>query len=112
MNDIKTMIEVLREARNLIDLYAEGYLCEAIYTASGEEHNPPNTKRVRAGRYLRKWVMKMIAPNVSLFGWLERQGAPLYPMWDKNPDKVLEQLRVTRLAWIDWMINELEKELK
>lgn len=112
MNDIKTMLELLREARNLIDLYAESSVCAAIYVASGEEYATPDPKRIRAGRYLKRWVMAMISPNVSIFGWLEHRGIPICAMYDKNPDKVRERLRVTRLAWIDWMINELEKELK
>lgn len=111
MTDIKTMIEVLRMARDLIDAYAESSVCAAIYAASGEEHIPPNTRRIRAGRYLRRWVMEMLSPHVSIFMWLERQGIPVNTMYDENPDMLREKLRVTRHAWIDWMIHELEKEL-
>lgn len=112
MNDINTMLKVLREARKLVDFCIKDSVCSAIYAVSGEEYATPNPRSIRAGRYLRRWVMSMLSPNVSLFGWLGRRGIPVNTMYDENPDMMREQLRVTRLAWIDWMINELEKELR
>lgn len=112
MHDIKMMIEVLRGARNLIDLDIERYVCAAIYVASDGDHVTQNPNLALTGMYLRRWVMAMLSPYETLGMWLERRGTPVHTMRDENLGMARERLRVTRLAWIDWMIQELEEELQ
>lgn len=92
-------VEILKEARRLIKTRAEDFVCVAIRMSHVEA--PPEDYH-----QLRKWIRSMLEGHYVLDDWVEENvpGATEVYLWK-------EKLRVTRLAWIDWMIQQLEEKL-
>ena len=89
-----TKIELLKAARELIQSGEQRVICLALYSVGKSEG-------VTEYLYLRRWVEEMLGTYNTLDSWLFREhGMPL------NNSKKLKE---PRLAWIDWMIKELEK---
>jgi len=98
--NLHTCITALRFASTRIDWCENNYICSALHAVS--EDYPDMSEEVQ---YLKTWVQKMLGSCGTLESWLRESRIHLNPI--DHPEK----LRVTRLAWIDWMIAELEKEL-
>ena len=84
------MIEALRIARERISRDEEEYICYAL----------PDTTE---GKAVARIIGERISPTISLEGWLIHNGHATLCELDGNP----ERLRITRLAWIDSLIEEL-----
>jgi len=96
---IRSDADILRAARKRIALKKSDQLCYAI--------DRTKVGTVEQKTKLMRWIQKMLYPHCNYSVWLR----------DKHPDKFKElsgwgegRLREGRLAWINWMINECEKE--
>ena len=87
-------VAALKIARKCISVGWGRYICGAL----------PNDS---TGAQIRYWVAGALHPRGTLGAWLEHtQGIP----WDDLiSDEGKERQRITRLAWIDWMIKEARK---
>jgi cytochrome c-type biogenesis protein CcmH/NrfG len=92
--------DVLRAARQMLLSQDKDYICHAIEWV---DHASCEQKEDLPG-----WVLAMLAPHVSYERWL------LYThpkLWGDTPQPERSgKARQARLAWLDWMIAECEKE--
>ena len=92
-------VQILEQAKGRILSYEREFICHAILYDYGY-----NTAR----EYLANWVMSMIYPYTTYEDWLRANkhigilDAATYPL----------KMRRSRAAWLDWMIAELQKEIK
>jgi hypothetical protein len=118
------MSTVLRLAREYIESGKKRYLCESINAVYRDNVEQIESYFVRSllmeytGR-LTDWIDDMLTEeHAYLEGWLITNCKEYRVMWtgrwDDMPTEeradVFAKLKTTRLAWIDWMIAELEKE--
>ena len=60
------------------------------------------------GTALRAWISQMLNPATSLESWLRiNYNINKIKMSDK---KYFEKIQVTRIAWLDWMIQTIKTE--
>lgn len=98
---LKDMVDMLRAARQDIKLRRRGGICHALW------REVPVGRRNRRELivYLIAWISNMLGSHAYLEGWLgERHHigheVPVATCWQH------------RLAWIDWMVAELEREIQ
>lgn len=106
-SDVRNIrVAILRRARELIASRLETHICFALSKAAQEA--PLRCPLAAAQtRVLRMWVEKMLAPNFSYGGGLVRHHEHLL---EGLGDNQLAQRRLKgRLAWMDWMIEEVQK---
>ncbi|CAB4163661.1 hypothetical protein UFOVP814_46 [uncultured Caudovirales phage] len=100
--------DILRTAKRvLIDRPADfGFgVCAALKVA-GEVHDSANNSRVLLQRQsLKEWVDSMMGRIAWLRFWLIDRGVMV---GDTQAHR--EKLKATRLAWLDWMIQQCELE--
>ena len=95
---------ILREARKLILNRRHRFLCHAIRDAVGYFELPPFHPMTRECSAMTDWVESLIGYSGSLDNWLrDRHGIDYYRQDSSN-------MRLLRLRWIDWMIQELERD--
>ena len=87
---------MLKRARIKIDAGISHGICDAT--------NPTETTiEFSVRHYLVEWILKMLGGRAWLEDWL-------YYRHGLHASK--EELKQIRLRWIDWMIEELQKEIK
>jgi hypothetical protein len=87
-----TDANILRAARKRIERKKNDHICYAI--------DKVKIGTVEQKTKLLRWIMSMLAPHFHYGKWLLATG--------HENDK--ESSRAGRLAWLDWMIAECEKE--
>lgn len=103
-------IEILKGARALIKSGRESYICSAISCIEASY----NADR------LREWIHKMLGQRHETLGsWMYEHEKEYRKAMSsrrifseksfKQRDLVAKKLRKTRLAWIDWMIEEIKR---
>lgn len=88
-------VAILRKARQLVEDDRFTYLCNAIGEAGwllGQE---------REAEVLVAWVQRMLAPFNTYTAWLRRKHPAVYAREGSAKEG--------RLAWLDWMIQEVQK---
>ena len=91
--------DILRKARTLIETKQSDYVCYAIGAAS-----TGNSKTCAQGDKLTEWVMELLGEYPTLGGWLYWRRVEGIGQASCTNGKI----RVTRLAWLDWMIQYWE----
>lgn len=93
-------VAILRKARALIEDNRFTYLCNAIGEAGwllGQE---------REAEVLVAWVQRMLVPFNTYNTWLRQKHPTIY---DSRKDNLKEgSTKEGRLAWLDWMIQEVQ----
>ena len=92
----KECIDCLRQARKAIESGREEFLCNAI------EYETDASWKVRD--HLCQWIKSILCGSYTLNNWLWKNFRVEYRPCNQP------KFRSLRLAWIDWMIAELEKE--
>lgn len=90
--------DILRAARKRIALYKRDHLCSAI--------NDVRKGTVEQKTALLDWIEAMLQGALSYGAWLKANHPEMFT-------KMLHtkgSFRQGRLAWVDWMIAECEKE--
>jgi hypothetical protein len=96
---LRIAVEILEHAKGEILSGRREFICHAITF-------PMYFREARD--YLSTWVTTMIFPHTTYEDWLRENGhigildAFMHPI----------KMRRSRAAWIDWMIAELQKEIK
>lgn len=85
--------EALLLARDKIAQHKIPYICWALEAV---EMGRPDLTRVC--QQLKMYISKMIFPSDSLANWQERRGMR----------RSVQQIRADRIAWIDWMLDEMD----
>lgn len=86
-------VRILRKARKLIETREHHFICMAVEVAA----------RGRAeGDEICAVIEQRLAPRSTLAGWLSEQGHASWAEAHSN----LARRRITRLAWIDSLIEE------
>lgn len=107
----EVQLQLLREAKKLLrrepDTNIYFGVCAALGHAETNVYRSVKTIREREriavdSNYLRGWIFKMLGDYIYLHNWLIARG---YPARD-----IVAKLRATRLAWIDWMIEETKRD--
>ena len=89
-----TKIKLLKAARQKIKSGKHRFICAALRNVNDGEDSPECD-------YLITWIKEMLGSSYTLDSWLlQEHGIPY---------SYSRKYRQTRLAWIDWMIKELEK---
>lgn len=101
--EILKLVSTLKRARRLLRNERCEFLCGAVYTVCGNRRENWSTRD-----YLSKWINKMLNGKLTLDEWLQSKGCVQY----SYPTGVEDDVRATRIRWVNWMINELKKELK
>ena len=99
---IKKMIELLGMARFNIETQINDRISYALQSVDYETKSCYR----REIAYLTNWVTYQLSPYYVLETWVSSR----YLINERN-EKYRQQSINTRLAWIDWMIAELAKEL-
>ena len=99
----RDLTDILDDARGLIGDKTVYYICEAIHRSHGEPRNKD---------YLTTWIDRMLTDGLvirccSLDSWLLAKGYVSNFSYVDSTSNGMRKLRRTRLAWIDWMRNEL-----
>lgn len=93
--------ELLKQVKNMIASGSEVYICVAILRSSGSPSQKSN---------LKEWIRVMLNGHYTLESWmrfnLKNHNTIARNMSDEEYD---EKLKVTRLAWLDWMIKQCQK---
>lgn len=99
--ELQSMVDMLRTAQRSIESEKRGALCPALWRQVPEESG----SRYELVEYLTDWIGLMLVGNIYLEGWLMnkrhiRYGTVSGSCWQH------------RIAWIDWMVAELESEVR
>jgi hypothetical protein len=96
-------IWLLREAKKILLSKNQFLICTTLYRVYDENRGDNNLYLNYL--YITGWVHKSLKGLYSYSDWIR----VMHPKLHHSPLRVLvEQLYIARLAWIDWMINELE----
>lgn len=95
-------LEVLRDARAQIESESETFVCLAIKYHHGREREG---EAHAAAEELAIWARSLLGGCYTLESWLEERHGIAGLSESPREYGVREKLRVTRLAWIDWMIE-------
>lgn len=84
------------------DVRSSPFICDNLGHSAGPS---------RENYLLRQWLQDVIGHYPSgLASWIERKlGLEDDSLYMAEDDESLQKLQRTRVAWIDWMIQELEK---
>jgi superoxide dismutase len=90
--------KLLRMARNKLVMdagyYQHRFICHCIRSTKAPEKDKQRIK---------SYIMKSLGSSLTLEGWLVRNG------FNNNDDAVFRvKTQTTRLAWMDWMIQQYE----
>lgn len=105
--------EILKLARKYIEFGSEEYICYAICRAVDNKY-PDISKKEFASLCakesdLRRWVYSMLEGHDTYETWL-LDNHPSFHIAIRDFSGMENILREGRLQWLDWMINECEKE--
>lgn len=98
--------ESLESGREIPICYALKDTCEWLKAWASDKHE---VKRIRKNcEYLIKWVNKSLEGSHSYLFWITANHRDL---WTSCADcqVVFEKQQAGRIAWLSWMINELEE---
>lgn len=87
-------VKILRNARRIIENHDENYICFAIDSVWNK--GCPVSKM-----QIKSWIRAALDDHYALGGWIS---TTLGETLDYNYE-TYNKLRATRLAWIDWMID-------
>ena len=93
----KNKVKALKKARHLISNLDEDYICFALDTVAGK-----NPALAQAIIDLKCYINYQLSPTDTLLGWQHNNDVDFIVFRNIRAD------RADRIAWIDWMINELE----
>lgn len=96
---MKTDKEILVAARYRVAKNLDGHICHAI------QHARLGTKKQKHD--LRAWVMSTLDGPGTYESWV-KINHPLLWIDTHWPERVM-RLKAGRLAWLDWMIEEVSK---
>ncbi|WP_404534821.1 hypothetical protein [Massilia sp. TN1-12] len=96
----------MRKARRVIERRDPGGICLAIGQVAGRKYR-------EQGNRLIEWVGKMLDGHLYYSWWLRQHHPDVYAkVWEtwQMTGRRGSPWRGGRLAWLDWMIAECEKE--
>jgi len=123
---------LLRQARTHIEAGVERYICFALFRASSELRSQQQAEpysvifdRFERSRHrVRDWVLDMLRAKVGTTpkGRVRYKDYVYLDVWMKNihmdlvahlsDSEYRDKMRQTRMAWIDWMLGEIDRELE
>lgn len=99
-------VELLTTARELVESGARKFVCNALFEAGwrgGRDFE-------RANNELTEHILMLVRDGVedrdTLDSWLVEHIDGASDLYRKNYTEYLARARATRLAWIDWLIEE------
>lgn len=109
---IHTCIELLKDAKLMIVFGQEHYICYAIERIGYADKSTKSKGEM--SDYLTDWIQHQLGNmNVTLEGWLvTKKYVKHYRVFLSRPPIKDTKLINTRCNWIDWMVKQLQKELK
>lgn len=94
-------IALLKRARELIKSDQKYLICYAIDRAECE------TVGNGQSHYLKEWIQSMLGTNYTYSEWVRRTHPHLFE--GLTTEQIMKKTKEGRLAWIDWMIQEVQK---
>ena len=105
--ELLTMIRCLRAARNRLECRESFFICDALHSYNVD---CPTKAIDTATDYLVGWIDQMLHHRFSFNEWYTNKEVVRYDYHHAEP--FLSQVQSLRIQWIDWMINELQTEIK
>lgn len=96
-----TYADILRAARKRVENGSNDYICYAISNS--------NRGVAKQRNYLRAWIMYMLETHSSYEAWLRTKHHKLFKQTIRKEGVYgwVRGVRKARLAWIDWMIEQV-----
>lgn len=108
MKNIAIKIEILKEARKVIAAGRKRGICAATrLVTSRDDHF---SDRDIAGEQIREYLSRALGRHAYLEQWVASEVGHAVPMHGTRAQR--RKMRNTRLAWIDWIIEQYEKKMK
>lgn len=104
MNNNELKILILRQARQYIEKRRISYICGAVNVASAKLMRRDKRSQ-HCGNQLRRYIIEKLDGSSWYTGWLSMHSAAYRELSGKECG---EAARLGRLAWIDYMIRQLE----
>ncbi len=95
---MSTYQDILIEARKKIERKQENYVCLAISAVRTLEN-------AHACDQLKKWILKILGGADTYVEWLQINHR------DQCQVMTWNDIRAGRLAWLDWMIPNVDREI-
>lgn len=97
--------EILKAAKGLIESGKHVFICFALDQVADDYADASH----RSVQGLLRWVGALLGTSESLDDWLHDR----YNTWRGDDDvDYFKRTRITRLAWLDWMIAQCEEQEK
>ena len=93
-------VALLKRARQLVKDNHHSMICFAIGRAEREAVGNGQS------HYLQEWIQSMLGPYDTYSEWVRHNHPRLYE--GLTYEQRVEKAKQARLAWIDWMIGELQ----
>lgn len=97
-------ISILAKVRERLITGKSRYLCIPLISIGSQS---PDPEYQAVAEKLHAWVLTMLGGSHTLGIWLARQKVGYVISFTKESENKIHN---TRIAWIDWMIAELERE--
>lgn len=91
---------LLQKARKMIEEDRPSLICSAIDAAENQ------TTGNGQSYYLKEWVRSMLGPCDTYMVWVKVHHPDLF--YAVPCDELYKKAKEGRLAWLDWMIGELQ----
>jgi len=98
-------IRLLQEARRMVENRHHAYICHALATAWMFDAGCPRQVLMD----LDVFIYRALSPHSRLESWLIARGEFTLDDYRKQEPWLVEKLRLTRLAWLDAMIEEFKR---
>jgi hypothetical protein len=95
-------VHLLQEAKKRLINLETTHICYALHIS--RQHIPFSPTLISCEDYLIKWVNQSLGGLHTYTMWVLQEH---YKKYTTAPD-LTEQLKLGRIAWIEWMIQELE----
>jgi len=103
-HDRMVCIYLLNYSKKLISANRGLYICYALHYAAQELREFSGV--LADYRYLRDWILKSLGDQNTYVDWIAVNHPALL---NQSPNKEL-MFQLGRIAWIEWMIQELRQE--
>lgn len=110
-NQIRIGIKLLTKAKKALSIRKNYFVCTALNRAMAdlnkEQDYDIDVQFMRT--YLSRWIYQMLGSSSDFDSWVWNQSETAYAAMNRGTS---DGMFAARIAWIEWMIGELQKEIQ